>query len=187
MAHRREPGLGERVRHVHRPEPDPPARRQRGADELRLILRDRGDVEHRRAIQIQGDGALPGEHLPHPPLAEQRLQRHLQRLDELAVALDRAAVKRRRPHALRGALDRRQQIGQDRCASVALVEDPQGGGEHRVLAIVRRVAALDADQRGDHRVPAADRVGEHLAPELRVLTVAQLLGGGLGEGDVEHV
>jgi hypothetical protein len=70
---------------------------------------------------------------------------------------------------------------------VALVEDPQSGGEHRVLTIVGRMAALDADQLGDHRVPAADRVGKHLPPQLRVLTIAKPSDGGLGEGDVEHV
>ena len=65
---------------------------------------------------------------------------------------------------------------------VALVEDPQRGGEHRVLAVVRRVAALDADQRGDHRVSAADRVGEQLAPQLRVLPIAEALRGGAWRG-----
>ena len=88
VADRRQTGFGQRVGYVHRPEPDPPARREGGADELGLILGDRGDVEHRRAIQVQGNGALPGEHLSHPSLAQQRLQGHLQRLDELAVALD---------------------------------------------------------------------------------------------------
>jgi hypothetical protein len=36
-------------------------------------------------------------------------------------------------------------------------------------------------------VAASDGVGEHLAPQLGVLAVAQLLGGVFGEGDVEHV
>ena len=71
--------------------------------------------------------------------------------------------------------------------SMALVEDLQRRGEDRVLAIVRWMAALDRDQRGDHRVPPADRVREQLAPQLRVLALPELRGGTLGEVDVEHV
>ena len=70
---------------------------------------------------------------------------------------------------------------------MALVEHLQRRGEDRVLAIARRVPALNRDQRGDHRVPPADRVGEQLAPELAVLAAAEPLGGALGELDVEHV
>ena len=70
---------------------------------------------------------------------------------------------------------------------MALIEDPQSGGQYRILAIVRRVAALDADQRRDHRVPPPDRVRQQLACQLRVLAVPELGGGALGEVDVEHV
>ena len=64
---------------------------------------------------------------------------------------------------------------------MSFVKNFEGGGQYGILAVARRVAALDRDQRRDHRVPATDRVGEQLAPQLAVLTVAELDGGAPGE------
>ena len=49
------------------------------------------------------------------------------------------------------------------------------------------MAALDADQRGHHRVAPADGVGQELALELGVLAVTEQLGGAEVERHVQHV
>ena len=115
VAHRRQTGLRQGVRRRSPPRTRPPstptARRRRAPSHPRESRRRRTPP----ADPVQPDGAVAGEHLPDPSLAEQRLQRDLQRLDELAVALDRPAVKRRRSRTRSGALfDGLQQIAEHR-------------------------------------------------------------------------
>ena len=115
------------------------------------------------------------------------MQGDLQRLDELLVAPERAAVERGVADAVGGAFDHLEQVGQHGGAGEAFIEDAQGRGECGVLAVVRGLSALDADQRRDHRVPAPGGVGEQFTLELGVVAVAEALGGTPGETHVEHV
>jgi hypothetical protein len=87
------------------------------------------------------------------------------RFGEVAVPVEVSAVQRDLPHRIRSVTDHLQQVGEDRDADVAVVEDLQRLVEDRLLPIRRHLRADDLQQRTHHGVAAAVCLGQHLVPQ----------------------
>ena len=146
-----------------RAEPVRPARHQRGALQRELGVVDRGDVEDDRAGRGASAWSSAAENIsPSRPRPSRPISVTSEVLGDVAVAVDVAAVQRDLAQLVGRVLDDLMRSCEHRDAVVALVEDADRAVEDRLLAVGRRAVRSDRDQRCDHRVAAAARVGEDL-------------------------
>jgi len=115
--------------------PTPPAGRERGGDQLALILGNARHVEHGGVVEVHPPRGLTGEHLADPALVQQAAQRADERRGQLVVALERPLVISGDPDAAGGGFQEFDEVAEHRLARVVFVEHGECDAEDRVLVI----------------------------------------------------